>query len=278
MLRRRGEAQAPREATVAVGAVDAAVQAGVAEALLHHMLFMRGQIPVPFRQLQQCVDDFGAAEAAAAAGAGGALARGHLRKRSHMRKLQRYVEEMSGVCQGVSELCRDLGTVRSVSFMFGASATVPREMVTLSFSTAAAAAASSTRPDVDGIKRKVVREVIGSFSDLPCINLPSTCLYVSVTCNCNHSTPPPQNLTGEGASLFSIREGFSPTLRRNRGMPLLSVALEAPARAKLDQATLPAAANASASAGDEHQQVVFVLRRAVRGLSKPTVDALFAVN
>ena len=277
MLRRRAEAQIlPRAATVAVGAVDAAVQAGVAEALLHHMLFMRGQIPVPFRQLQQCVDDFGAAEAAAAAGVGGALARGHLRKRSHMRKLQRYVEEMSGVCQGVSELCRDLGTVRSVSFMFGASATVPREMVTLTFSTAAAAAAasSSTRPDVDGIKRKVVREVIGSFSDLPCINLPSTCLYVSVTCNCNHSTPPPQNLTGQGASLFSIREGFSPTLRRNRGMPLLSVALEAPARAKSDQATLPAAA----SAGDEHQQVVFVLRRAVRGLSKPTVDALFAVN
>ena len=253
---RRQHATAPICVRVAGGALQSGgARATAAEALLHHVLFMRGQIPLPFRDLQASMDEFVRAEAA------GALHQTlrSIKGRSHKRKMQRYVAELSAVCLGLRELCQS-NTVESISFMFGASASAPREMVTLHFDSGGGAGA-----DVEGVKRKIIREVIGALSDVPVINLPSTSLFVSVTVSALASSTP---VVLSPDSLFSIRDHFRPALRK-RGMPLLQVQLACPGQERGISDPIPIPPRADG--------LTFVLRRGIRGVSKATAEgAMFA--
>ena len=145
--------------------------------------------------------------------------------------------------------------------MFGASASAPREMVTLHFDSGVLGGA-----DVEGVKRKIIREVIGALSDVPVINLPSTSLFVSATVSALASATP---VVLSPESLFSIRDHFHPALRK-RGMPLLQVQLAGPGQEQgISAAPLPIPPRADG--------ITLVLRRGIRGVSKATAEeAMFA--
>jgi len=263
---RSGESGPPPAVTVVVRvpSLDAASRAGTAEALLHHMLFMRGQIPAPWAAVAKCADDYAKAEEQEQPSS-------VRRKRSHVRKLQRYVAEVSEAVQGLHRLCGDLdAAVRSISFMFGASATAPRELVTLSFTVAdpvAVSASGTSRVDVDAIKRKVIREVIGAFSSLPTTELPATALFISITATTSSSAAVAADIASSlgsaGPCPFSVRDGFRPTPRK-RGCPPLCVTLET--------TTPPSPLQLG---GEATGVTVFVLRRGIKAISPSTINALF---
>jgi hypothetical protein len=246
------------------GGLGSAERAESAEALLHHILFMRSQIPVPFRELQACVDEFVNADAVGSSSIS-------QRKRSHMRKLQRYVREVNELCQGIKKICHR-SAVDSISFMFGASAAAPREMVSLILPKSSSAPVPISSTDADGIKRKVIREVIGSFSDVPITILPSTSLFASVVVSGSSSFVDPET---DYCPLFAVRDNFIPTLRK-RGTPLLEVQLgdangDAVAGGELGQPGSPM----QVCGLDAENKSAHVLRRGVRSISKATAEALF---
>jgi len=263
---------------VSADALTGSVRALLFESLLHHVLFMRGQIPVPFGELEACLTTAAAAETAEFVepaprsrpgfGGGGVST---IRKQSELRKLQRYVDEVALICQGVRQLCLAVPT-ESISIYFGSSATSPREMITLQFASKNQATGiggggnnggggGEKSRETELMSRKLIREMVVAFSEAPPAALPkSSALFVSIAVD---GCCVGQWRDGQGAEAFALRDGFRATPRK-RGPPPIFVTIDAGATSS-SSTSAPAPSPAAA---------VFVSRRGVRGLKRSTTACL----
>lgn len=271
------------------------------ESLLHHILFMRGQIPLPFKNLQTAVTAFknGINSAAVAEHSDTVRTLSNVKRQSLMRQLDRYCSDISDLCRSVEQICQTL-LVRSISLIFGASAASPRELITLSFPGSTnemgvdignstnrfeSMSQMEKKAQLDSMQRKIVRELVGSCSDLQCSPSVACALFVAVTVIPAADTSaaisnqciadPPYDGPGF-SSLFAPRDGFRvPTVRGRVGPPPLAVAL---------QSTTQTMNNGNPSAMDvsptsdvvvdyipgvgEEEWRVYVLKKGIRPLRK----------
>ena len=247
---------------VSADALTGPARALLFESLLHHVLFMRGQIPVPFGDLEACLTKAAAAEFQSPQAprprpgfCGGVSTN---RKQSELRKLRRYVDEVVLICQGVRQFCLAVPTER-ISIYFGSSAKSPREMVTLQFAsknqaTGFGGGGGERGKETDLMSRKLIREMVIAFSESPPAALPkSSALFVSIACQDG------QGIEGQGAEAFALRDGFR-AVPRKRGPPPIVLTIDA--------------IDPGGGASYSPAPAIFVSRRGVRGLQRGTAACL----
>jgi hypothetical protein len=245
---------------VSADALTGPARALLFESLLHHVLFMRGQIPVPFGDLEACLTKAAAAEFQSPQAprprpgfCGGVST---IRKQSELRKLRRYVDEVVLICQGVRQFCLAVPTER-ISIYFGSSAKSPREMVTLQFASknqATSFGGGERGKETDLMSRKLIREMLIAFSESPPAALPkSSALFVSIACQDG------QGIEGQGAEVFALRDGFR-AVPRKRGPPPIVLTIDA--------------IDPGGGASYSPAPAIFVSRRGVRGLQRGTAACL----
>lgn len=195
------------------------IRAEIVAAFVQHILYMRGQIPTPFAQLQ--------AQAQAHLEEG---EMGTFKRRAATRKADKFVMELSQLLTGVRDIfTRSPEIPDKACLLLGASARCPRERFTISFTQSSCESdMASDAPDVtehmmdqriaDALKRRVIRELVTQWTggDVKARLLNA---FIAV-----HS---PSESDGEhrhllsGIDHFGVVEDFCPRIRRRSPLPLI---------------------------------------------------------
>jgi len=234
------------------------------EALLHHMLYIRGQIAVPFRELVEALSRL-QDDSAPTRGQRFAL-------QSKVRKLDTFVTDVNDAIDGLHAVSSG-SEIASLSLVLGASAAAPREMSTLYFNENTS---SSGNVNTDVLKRRLIRELInyspfdsskllpGDAGSSGNKALPATSIFLSVMLREYEGVA----VSGMGAhsSLYGRRDGYHPLLRRKSAAPLAVHVTSAEAGAQND--------DGDGGGGGAEEGIVFVLKRGVRPLRKNVTSVL----
>lgn len=229
------------ELSVTVSPGDSSTKIALFEAMVHHLLYIRGQIAAPFRQLVQALSAHDR-EQAAQAQAQAQPSTGSRAREAQFRKLRAFVDDVTSSLAALEVVCAgDEGSpqqvIASLSLLMGSSASTPKEMATLHFDCSDSGSNSSSSSSVnsnslDSLRRKLVRELItySPFDDAdvaadggPTANSdasgvkppPPTSIFYSVALRGGSAAVMPA-----GAEVYGRREVFRPLLRRNSAAPL----------------------------------------------------------
>lgn len=283
------------ELSVTVSPGDSSTKLALFEAMVHHLLYIRGQIAAPFRQLVQALS---AHDREQAAQAQAQPSPGSRAREAQFRKLRAFVDDVTSSLAALEVVCAgDEGSpqqvIASLSLLMGSSASTPKEMATLHFDCSGSGSSNSSNVNsnsLDSLRRKLVRELItySPFDDAdvaadggPTANSdasgvkppPPTSIFFSVALRGGGAAVMPA-----GAEVYGRREGFRPLLRRNSAAPLCVWVGSQPAVA--DTSTGSVGEGEAGGTGEEagmdveNGEVVFVLKRGVRALRKSVSTVL----